>query len=716
MESILLNITQDLELGKKYRVTYSPRFATYTQEFEGLCPNIFKKHTSNNNFLRVSQKNITVNCFHENCGPGRTADTKKMLATAEPFNILFGPLQSLETSLLTYMQSNGIDRGVTRFTTNFEGCVAATTDFLSSDYDLECESEHLISPYHHVIRPRTLPGTPTATRAHRKVDLYTESSMYNSVHQVFVINNTSNVIINHITRKDTPQASALSIQAHPNTHPLACIKGQLNNAELEEALLVWFDFPTQHNLAFLVSVTHGASNIIAHSGNYSLYNGKIWEVKHPKYVKHAIMVILHDVWNDLNSVLIKACVQEHIVKATKAKFIAYGSDANSIGLLSLCAGYLDVPHIGEKFDRDWNLLPFSNGVYDLKERVLRDFRKKDYLTMHLQYDYNPNVCSKYIDEFLLSLMPNKDQREFLLWTCALMMSGKNGNTKLHFFIGSGSNGKSLFLHLLSRTLGPYCSVSHSSILTRSEKDPNSPRPELLKLRNVRCSFISEPEERNFKSSIVKRFCGNDMVSGRNLYNAEIAEFRMRTNFIVLSNTPPTFSTNDDALWHRIIMISFDQKFVVNPQRPGEQKADPTIMSKIDNDDDILASFINVLITFHQLANVEAPESFKRLVNSHRQHECSLSIFLSAHLVLDKNSVTKIRIIQEAYLTSMGDSNESQNTNERSFVTQINAYIHTHYAKESVSYGVHRTLCMMPPSKTAVFRNVRGWKGLTLEES
>lgn len=145
------------------------------------------------------------------------------------------------------------------------------------------------------------------------------------------------------------------------------------------------------------------------------------------------------------------------------------------------------------------------------------------------------------------------------------------NDKLIIFLGSGSNGMSLVIRLLSLVFGRFSTSLSSNFFTFDEKTVGSANPVLKDLRNQKVAFLSEPNEKRMRSEIIKRLCGNDEITTRSLYSNTMIKFKLRTKFVIAMNSLPSFTRVDDALWRRLVIINFNIKFTRNPKHKFEKK-------------------------------------------------------------------------------------------------------------------------------------------------
>jgi putative DNA primase/helicase len=249
-------------------------------------------------------------------------------------------------------------------------------------------------------------------------------------------------------------------------------------------------------------------------------------------------------------------------------------------------------------DSDLSILPFLNGVYDFKVKKFRNYADDDFVTKYINYEYSPVVdqeSKRFINAFFEKLFDDQIERQYILGIIASCLTPNIGREYLYFFKGSGQNGKSLLCSLISKTLECFTETLPSKFFSKDKDEIGSANPAIINLRHKRLAVVSEANGGEYKSELIKRMTNKDEISSRKLYSNNIETFSIFTKFVVLINDIPTFSSNDDALWRRITVIPFRNKFVTNPKRANERKADDTLYKLFEFRTDIYYAFINLIL-------------------------------------------------------------------------------------------------------------------------
>lgn len=343
-----------------------------------------------------------------------------------------------------------------------------------------------------------------------------------------------------------------------------------------------------------------------------------------------------------------------------------------LGISKYSEDLLDMKDFCNNLDNNWNIIPFNNGVYDIQFGLFREHRMDDYISQTVGYDYDPNVCSVELDLFLNDIMPNADHLNYLLWTCSLFLDGSVPNDFLTFFVGTGGNGKSAFLKLLSKTFGDLGTSINSTLFTRPDSDPGAARSDLVSLKNKRAGFMTEIEKGTVNSSIVKRLCGNDYISCRELFGRQ-ESFLLRTKFVVACNDIPQIQDGDDAIWRRIRILKFNTRFVLNPTKTNEKIADPKVLGFIDNDISWRQALMNRLVRGLDTNQLDVPLEFKSFRQVYMDKSNEFSNFLINNVrkaEKESKSVLRFRDILALYF----DNDDAPKPGSKCYVKLFNLMI------------------------------------------
>lgn len=222
----------------------------------------------------------------------------------------------------------------------------------------------------------------------------------------------------------------------------------------------------------------------------------------------------------------------------------------------------------KKRDENKFLLGFKNGVYDFSEKRFRDGRPEDYITMctninYIDINYNDNNDKKIVEEIhdtISRIYPNKDLCRYMWEHWASALIGANLTQTIHFYLGNGSNGKSIITTLLKSTFGSYCDKCSIQLITDERGKLGAATPELAKLKALRLVYMSEPKKgASLNDGITKELTGDPDLEGRGLYK-DVITFSLQCKFIACMNNLLEVRSNDDGIWRRIRVCVHEAKF------------------------------------------------------------------------------------------------------------------------------------------------------------
>ena len=223
----------------------------------------------------------------------------------------------------------------------------------------------------------------------------------------------------------------------------------------------------------------------------------------------------------------------------------------------------------KNMDTNKYLMCFNNGVVDFQNKIFREGYPEDYITKttrinYIQYDASNPECKQISDEltmFMEKLFPIKDLNRYMWDHLSSCLIGANKNQTFNVYHGSGSNGKSLLVDLMTSTLGDYKGTVPITLVTDARAKIGGTCDEILKLKGVRYAVMQEPSKgAKLNEGIMKELTGGDPILVRGLY-VESEIFEPQFKLVVCTNNLFDITSNDDGTWRRIRKCTFPSKFV-----------------------------------------------------------------------------------------------------------------------------------------------------------
>lgn len=250
-----------------------------------------------------------------------------------------------------------------------------------------------------------------------------------------------------------------------------------------------------------------------------------------------------------------------------------------------------------KMDQNPYLLCFNNYVIDFKTKMCRKGQPDDYISKSTNIDYVPLDVNKHagtikeINTFIDELFPNEKLRNYMWEHLASCLVGTNENQSFNIYNGSGRNGKSKLVDLMSKGLGDYKGTVPITLITQKRNSIGSTSSEIVQLMGTRYAVMQEPSKGDqINEGIMKEITGGDPIQGRALFKDTVT-FMPQFKLVVCTNTLFDIKSNDDGTWRRIRVCDFESKFIETPYEdeqfsrevyPYQFKIDKKIDEKFNN--------------------------------------------------------------------------------------------------------------------------------------
>ena len=241
-----------------------------------------------------------------------------------------------------------------------------------------------------------------------------------------------------------------------------------------------------------------------------------------------------------------------------------------------------------KVDENKNLIAFANGVFDTLTFEFRDGKPEDYISFCTNLEFHPDrshetySCWQELNKFIHDVLPDEDVREYFLAYLATSLSGCNEAQKFHILTGTGSNGKSMLMNLMSTAMGDYACKAPISLLTQARNKSAAAAPELVRMKGRRFVTMQEPDEQvPLNTGLMKELASSEKITARDLYagSKQMMDFDLQARFNLACNEKPKINTQDGGTWRRLVVINFLSKFVSEPKFANEKPIDESIVQK-----------------------------------------------------------------------------------------------------------------------------------------
>ena len=340
----------------------------------------------------------------------------------------------------------------------------------------------------------------------------------------------------------------------------------------------------------------------------------------------------------------------------------------------------------EKMDTNEYLMCFSNGVVDFQNKVFRDGHPQDYITKTTKIPYIPfetldpqNEIIQNILAFMEQLFPNVSLNKYMWDHLSSVLIGKNMNQTFNIYVGSGSNGKSILMDLMSQTLGLYKGTVPITLVTTQRNGIGGTSSEVIQLKGLRYAVMQEPSKNAvINEGVMKELTGGDPIQARGLYK-ETETFNPQFSLAVCTNTLFDITSNDDGTWRRIRICNYMSKFV-DELPTGEVDSDvkyflkdKTLKEKLPKWAPIFASML-VKRVFENEGKVADCDIVMGASNKYRNGQDHIAGFVNERIQREPGkTLNKSAVSEEFKLWNLSRNMGNNRTNTRTTSAELHDY-------------------------------------------
>ena len=209
---------------------------------------------------------------------------------------------------------------------------------------------------------------------------------------------------------------------------------------------------------------------------------------------------------------------------------------------------------GSQFERDPERIVVANGVLDLHTGELDPFTPTEYHRTKLDVAWNPDAGEPTaIDEFLHDIVEDADVPTLYRLIAHTIYKEYVGE-KAAILIGSGQNGKSMFLDLIEAFLGGH-NVTH-----RELQDFDDDGFAANNLEGKLANLATEIGEQTLSDTTTfKKLTGRDTMDAPVKFEKPVT-FENYATLMFATNEMPVFGQDNHAIWRRWVYVDFPYTF------------------------------------------------------------------------------------------------------------------------------------------------------------
>ncbi len=399
-----------------------------------------------------------------------------------------------------------------------------------------------------------------------------------------------------------------------------------------------------------------AERLVAHHGDdlrychlwskWLVWEGKRWAVDDSGEVerraKETVRAMFHEAGPD-NETLAKHALRSNARPRIEA-------------MIALARSEPGIPVAPGDLDADPLLLNVENGTIDLHSGELREHRCEDLITKLAPIEYDREAKAPRFLRFLSEIFDgDEDLSGFVQRFAGYSLTGSTKERAFAILHGRGKNGKSTLIELLQGVMGDYATTTDTeTILAKRYQGVSN---DVAALKGARFVATAEVEQgRALAESKVKSLTGSDTVTARFLY-AEPFSFKPEFKLWLSTNNKPVIKGTDDAIWDRIRLVPFTQRF------EGAQ-ADNRLPEKLGAEAaGVLAWMVEGCLQWRQ-SGLGEPKRVRTATEGYRAEMDTLAGFIDECCIVHPEAWCKFADLYAAYTRWCEESNEQPEKKRR----------------------------------------------------
>ena len=334
-----------------------------------------------------------------------------------------------------------------------------------------------------------------------------------------------------------------------------------------------------------------------------------------------------------------------------AKFARASQNESRIGaMLNEARPYLAVGM--DELDADPWLINCQNGTLDLRTGKLKAHDPADRITKIVPVGYDPDAPCPRFKRYLKETLVEEGGISFVKRYSGYTLTGITRERLLAILYGFGKNGKTTLVELLRDVMGDYAANTDTeTLLMRKYQGVGN---DVAALKGARFVSAAEVEQgRRLAESKVKQLTGRDTVSARFLF-AEKFDFKPQFKLWLSTNNKPVIQGTDDAIWDRLRLIPFTQRF-----DGGRQ--DPKLPEKLRAEmPGVLAWMVAGCLEWQEHGLGE-PDSVREATDQYRAEMDTLAAFIEDRCVVREDGVAPATPLYKQYQLWCDDAGEKPET-------------------------------------------------------
>ena len=281
------------------------------------------------------------------------------------------------------------------------------------------------------------------------------------------------------------------------------------------------------------------------------------------------------------------------------------------------------------------LINLRNGTFEITPAglVVREFRREDFLTYQLPFDYDPNAGAPLWKSFLDEVLPDETRQKVLSEYIGYIFTRLKLEKTLMLY-GRGANGKSVVFDVINALLGVE-NVANYSLASLSHEYHRA------KLANKLLNYSSEISTR-LEADIFKRLTSGEPVEARLPYGQPFIMTRY-ARLLFNCNELPRDVEHTEAFFRRYLILPFD--VTIPESRQDKRLAEKVIKGELSG---VFNWMLKGLQRLLQQENFTHCEAAREALEQYRKESDSVAMFLAEEGYKTSNDYTEVKSIYQSY--------------------------------------------------------------------
>lgn len=394
------------------------------------------------------------------------------------------------------------------------------------------------------------------------------------------------LLLDHLDAAARPvDSGAAGVGDEPSAAPPGTMPPAVADAGFERSPYPWGRHPfTDHGNARRLMQLSGEDVLyIAPWDQWYVWDGVRWKSDITLEIDRLAARATHGIWWEATT-----AQNPNAREAAERWWLLSQNAGRQRAMVSLTKGMAAADY--EDFDQRPELFNAANGTIDLATGELREPDRGDRLTVRSPVNFQSSATCPVWKQTLAQIFARDPDNpaaggdaeliEFIhrLFGCCLTGIAP---PILPIFWGTGANGKSLVVRVVSHVLGrDYAvSVANEVLMEGTDQHPTG----LADLYAKRVAFCVETNDgQSLNASLIKQLTGGDRVRARRM-RQDFWEFAPTHTLILCTNHKPRVPGDDAAVWRRLALVPFRCVFW-NPDKdesgPEHRRQDRDLEKKL----------------------------------------------------------------------------------------------------------------------------------------